>query len=250
MDVNVRNARSAGQSTVEPGKETVTLRIDGARIKAPRGTTVLDAALDFGICIPHLCHVRGLTPIGACRLCIVEVEENGRSKITASCTLEVRDGMIVHAHTEKVLRFRKNVAEMLVAEAPNSRAVQDIAVRCGVKSVRYPFHHKDCILCGRCVRACGEVWRAGALGFVGRGERRHVALPFDARPEYCKRCNACIDVCPMTITPCDGPIAKGEEYLCAKCESQLTMAADAPDSCIWCRLGEGFACIRHVPASD
>ena len=224
--------------------EYVTVTIDGAKIRAQRGTTVLDAALDYGICIPHLCHMRGLTPIGACRLCIVEVIKNGKSKVTTSCTLEVEEGLVALAHTEKILKARKNIAEMLVAEAPNSRAIQDIAVRCGVKEVRYPFRDNNCVLCGRCVRACSEIWQSKSLGFVGRGLTRHVALPFDKRPDFCKRCNACIDLCPMTITPCSGPMKKGEEALCGLCESQLSMAKETPDTCVDCGLGEGFGCVR------
>ena len=83
--------------------EYVTLTIDGANVRAPRGTSVLDVALDYGICIPHLCHVRSLTPIGVCRVCIVELVKNGRSKITTSCTLEVEEGMVILAHSEKII---------------------------------------------------------------------------------------------------------------------------------------------------
>jgi bidirectional [NiFe] hydrogenase diaphorase subunit len=229
--------------------EAVVLRIDGAPVKAAAGTSVLEAGLDYGICIPHLCHMKGVTPAGACRLCIVEVVKNGQSKITTSCTLEVEEGMEIQAHTEKVMRIRRGVAELLVAEAPNSRAIQDIAVLCGVTSVRYPFRNEQCVLCGRCVRVCKEVWRAQALGQVGRGRLQHVALPFDTRPDTCKRCNACISVCPMTITPCDGPMKNGREYLCGKCASQLSMSAHAPGSCVRCRLGKGFDCIRQVPVN-
>lgn len=225
-------------------EQYVTLTIDGAKIRAPRGTSVLDAALDYGICIPHLCHMRGVTPIGACRLCVVEVVKDGKAKITASCTLEVEEEMKILAHSEKILKIRKNLAEMLVAEAPNSRAIQDLATRCGVKEVRYPFRRKDCVLCGRCVRVCSEMWRSNSLGFVGRGEERHVRLPFDKRPDFCKRCNACIDLCPMTITPCPGPMNKGEETLCNLCEAQLSMAEGMVDTCVDCRLGQGFNCIR------
>lgn len=224
--------------------EYVTLTIDGARVRAPVGSSVLDAALDYGICIPHLCHMRGITPLGVCRLCIVEVIKDGRAKVTTSCTLEVEERMVIQAHTEKILKARKNIAEMLVAEAPNSRAIQDIAVKCGVKYVRYPFRRKDCVLCGRCVRVCSEIWQSKSLGFVGRGNHRHVSLPFDKRPEFCKRCNYCIDVCPMTIPPCPGPIKKGNEALCALCESQLSMSEKIQDSCVDCRLGEGFGCVR------
>ncbi len=224
--------------------EYITLTIDGAKIRAPRGIPVLDIALEYGICIPHLCHALDLTPIGACRLCIVEMVKNGKSKVTLSCTLEAEEGMVILAHSEKILKVRKNIAEMLVAEAPDSRAIQDIAVLCGVKEVRYPFRNENCILCGRCVRACGEIWQSNSLGFVGRGKERHVALPFDKRPEFCKRCNACIDLCPMTITPCPGPLKKDEEMLCGLCESQLSMAEEIPGTCVDCRLGEGFNCIN------
>lgn len=223
----------------------IIITIDGAKIKTPRGNSILDAALEYGICIPHLCHMQGIIPFGGCRLCIVEVIKNGRSKVTTSCTLEAEEGMEILAHSEKIVKARKNIAEMLVAEAPNSRAVQDVAVRCGVKKVRYPFRHKDCVLCGRCVRACSEMWRSKSLGFVGRGNERHVALPFDKRPDFCKKCNACIDLCPMTITPCPGPMKEGNEALCGLCEAQLSMAEGIEDSCVDCRLGEGFACVRQ-----
>jgi NADH dehydrogenase/NADH:ubiquinone oxidoreductase subunit G len=142
--------------------------MDGAKLKAPQGASVLDVAMEYGVCIPHLCHVANLTDIGVCRLCIVEHVRNGRSTITTSCTLEVKEGMVIRTNSDRVRALRRNVAELLVAEAPNSRAVQDVALRCGVTNVRYPFRNKDCILCGRCVRVCGELWQAKAIGFVGR----------------------------------------------------------------------------------
>ena len=227
--------------------DDVTLTIDDREVSVPPGTTIFGAARRLGIDIPHLCYdpALGLEPTSSCRLCLVEVVKNGRSKVTTSCTLEAKEGMVVRAHTEKILKLRRNVAELLVAEAPNSRAIQDIAVRCGVTQVRYPFHHNDCVLCGRCIRVCDEVWQAQALGFVGRGKDRQVALPFNERPDFCKRCWSCREVCPMTIAPCDGPMKEGEEYLCGKCASQLTMVEYSPDSCVWCRLGEGFQCTRQ-----
>ena len=228
-------------------QEHVNVTIDGAIIRAVKGASVLDTAMEYGVCIPALCHYPGLSDIGACRLCIVENVVGGKSKVTTSCTLTVAEGMVVHTDTEKIQRLRRNIAELLVAKAPNSRAIQDIAVRCGVTSVRYPFRHESCVLCGKCVRVCREVWRADALGEIGRGENLRVSLPFGKRPDTCKRCNACVYVCPMTITPCDGPMREGEEYLCGKCASQLTMMSDAPDSCVRCRLGKGFDCIRRVP---
>jgi NADH dehydrogenase/NADH:ubiquinone oxidoreductase subunit G len=226
-------------------QEYVSLTLDGAQLQAPKGTSVLDAALSYGICIPHLCHLPGLSPYGACRLCIVEHVTNGRAKITTSCTLDVQDGMVIRTNSDTVRRMRRNIAELLVAEAPNSRAVQDIALRCGVKNVRYPFRNRDCILCGRCVRICAEMWQAKALGFVGRGADRHVSFPFAERPDFCKLCMTCVDLCPMTITPCDGPIHDGEEELCARCEGQLSMAEEIEDTCVRCELGRGFMCTRQ-----
>ena len=224
----------------------VNVSIDGAVIRATKGSSVLDAAIEYGICIPHLCHVPYLSDIGACRLCIVEHVQNGRSKVTASCTLNVEEGMVIMTNTDKVRKLRRNLAELLVAQAPNSRAIQDIALRCGVKEVRYPFRNENCVLCGRCVRVCTEVWKARAIGFVGRGKNRHVGHPFGVRPDFCKQCGSCIQLCPMTITPCDGPMKTGKERLCSQCESQLMIADQTPGSCVWCKLGEGFACGRYA----
>ena len=224
----------------------VTLSIDGATIRAINGTTVLDTALEYGICIPHLCHMPGIEPLGACRLCIVEVVKNGRAKVTTSCTLEVRQGIVVRTNSEKIRRLRRNLAELLVAEAPNSKAIQDIAARCGVTEVRYPFRNKDCVLCGRCVRVCSDMWQAKALGFVGRGKDRHVDFPFGVRPDFCKMCHSCVDLCPMTIIPCTGPMRPGEEHLCGLCGSQISMAETIPESCVQCELGKGFQCTRAI----
>jgi len=226
-------------------QQYVTLFIDGAHISALRGSTVLEVAIEYGICIPHLCHVPNLTDIGACRLCIVEHIINGRSKITTSCTLRVQEGMIIKTNTKKIKDLRRNIAELLVAQAPNSRAIQDIAVRCGVKTVRYPFRNENCVLCGRCVRACSELFKANAIGFVGRGKQRRVESPFGKISEFCKNCGSCVDLCPMTMPPCPGPMAPGEEYLCGQCESQLYITEEINDTCVWCKLGEGFNCGRY-----
>jgi len=222
----------------------VTLSLDGAKVRAVQGATVLDTALQYGICIPHLCHMPGFTAFGACRLCIVELIQDSRARVTTSCTLDVQEGMVVLTNSEKIRRLRRNIAELLVAEAPNSRALQDLAVRCGVRNVRYPMRNKNCVLCGRCVRVCEEMWQARALGFVGRGGKRHVDFPFGVRPEFCKMCCSCIDLCPMTITPCPGPMKAGEGRLCGQCESQLLIVQDNPATCVQCSLGKGFFCTR------
>jgi len=227
-------------------QQYVNVNIDGAIIHAIKGTSILNTTIEYGICIPHLCHVPYLADIGACRLCIVEHVVNGYSKVTTSCTLNVEESMVIMTNTDKIRKLRRNLAELLVAQAPNSRAIQDIALHCGVKKVRYPFRNEDCVLCGRCVQVCTEVWKARAKGFVGRGKDRHVDYPFGIRPDFCTQCGSCIQVCPMTIPPCDGPMKPGEEYFCGKCESQLVIADETPGSCVWCKLGEGFGCGRYV----
>ena len=224
----------------------VTIDIDGININAAKGSSVLDAALEHGICIPHLCRVPYIEDIGACRLCIVEHIKNGRSKVTTSCTLLVQEDMVISSNSEKIRKLRHNIAELLVAEAPNSRAIQDVAVRCGVKEVRYPFKNNNCVLCGRCVRACTGKIGVKALGFVGRGKDRHVESPFDLRSELCNECGRCLDLCPMGMTPCDGPMHPGEERLCGKCEPKILFAEETPGFCVSCDMGEGFQCERHM----
>ena len=229
-------------------QQYVNLKINHVSVRAIKGQSVLDAAISNAICIPHLCHIPTLSDIGACRLCIVENVEDGKTKITTSCTLRAQEGMVIYSHTERVMKLRRNIAELLVAQAPNSKAVQDIAVRCGVTNVRYPFRNSDCILCGRCVRFCDEQARAGALGFVGRGTARRVEHTPGAFADYCKKCNACIQFCPMSVTPCGGPMKKGEERLCGQCESQLMAVKELPGVCVWCELGKGFQCSRYLAA--
>jgi NADH dehydrogenase/NADH:ubiquinone oxidoreductase subunit G len=226
--------------------QQVKINVDGAVIHAPRGASVLNAAIEYGICIPHLCHVPNLSDMGACRLCIVENIVDGRSRITTSCTLNVEEGMVIVSNSPIIRDLRRNIAELLVAQAPNSRAIQDIAVRCGVKEVRYPFRNDDCVLCGRCVRVCNEVWKGKAIGFVGRGKDRRVESPFGVKPDTCKKCENCVQICPMTITPCGGPMKPGKERLCGNCESQMLLADETPGTCVWCELGKGFACGRYA----
>lgn len=225
-------------------QQQVTVNINGALISAPKGSSVLDAALGAGICIPHLCRVPYLESIGACRLCIVEHIVNGRSKVTTSCTLLVQEGMVILTNTEKIQRLRRNIAELLVTEAPNSRAIQDVALRCGVTAVRYPFRNSDCVLCGRCVTACTGRFGVKPIGFVGRGKNRRVESPFNLREELCNECGRCMDLCPMTVTPCDGAMHPGEERLCGNCESKILTPEASQGYCLACYMGEGFQCER------
>jgi NADH dehydrogenase/NADH:ubiquinone oxidoreductase subunit G len=210
--------------------ETVTITIDDEAIETTEGTSVLVAALNAGICIPNLCLLPGAPPIGACRVCLVEIERNGRTKMTASCTLDAKEGMVIHAHSENVLRARRNMVELLLAEAPESPVLQALAERLELDEVRYPEREEDCILCGRCVAACAVVAGTGAKGFIGRGNWRHIGLPFYDE-KYCQKCDECNDRCPLEIAP----VSKRGKHG-GVCGTELSMNDEIPEICEDCVL--------------
>ena len=210
--------------------DTVTIAIDGETVETTEGTSVLAAALEAGICIPNLCCLPEAPPTGACRVCLVEVERNGRTKMTASCTLDAKEGMVIHAHSDNVLRARRNMVELLLAEAPESPVLQALAERLEVDEVRYPEREADCILCGRCVAACAVVAGTGAKGFIGRGNKRHIGLPlYDDK--YCQKCDECKERCPMNIAPVSKRGKPG-----GVCGSELSKNDEIPEVCEDCPL--------------
>ena len=209
--------------------EMVTLTIDDETIEVEEGTSVLEAALGAGICIPNLCYIPGAKPTGSCRICLVEVEKNGRTKMTASCTLEAKDGMVIHAHSENVTRIRKNIVELLLAESSDSEVIQALAERLEVDGVRYPERQSDCILCGRCVTACASIAQTGAKGAIGRGMNRHIGLPF-YKDEYCQKCYECRERCPLEIEP------QSRRNPCGVCGSELSKNDEIPELCEDCVL--------------
>jgi formate dehydrogenase alpha subunit len=210
--------------------DLVSITVDEESIETPEGTSVLTAALGAGICIPNLCDLPNTTAIGACRICLVEVESDGPTKMTASCTLEAREGMVIHAHSENVLRVRRNIVELLLAEAPEATVLQRLAERLEVDEVRYPERERDCILCGRCVTACAEIAAEGTLGFIGRGIHRHTGLPFYDE-KYCDQCNECKERCPIEIQP---QARRGEAS--GVCGSELSKNDEIPEVCEDCPL--------------
>lgn len=210
--------------------EMVTITVNGETIETPEGTSVLSAALEAGVCIPNLCYLPTITPIGACRICIVEVVKNGRTKMTASCTLDATEGMVIRAHSDDVVRARRNIAELLLAEVPESPVLQALAERLDIDEPRYPEHEKECVLCGRCVAACAEIAAEGTLGFIGRGTARHTGLPF-YKEEYCSQCNECTDRCPLKLQPTS---RSRDAY--GVCGSELTNNDEVPEVCEDCPL--------------
>lgn len=180
----------------------VELTIDGIKMRVDEGTTVLEAAREMGIVIPTLCYHPGLSPYGACRLCVVEVVKAGGSSLEASCTLPVETGQTILTSSERVQKARRLIIELLLASCPNSKTLQDIASNLGVNRVRFKIKDRGCILCGLCVRYCSEQMQSGGLGFVGRGTSRKVATAFYVTPEECRNCGGCQWICPVCERAC------------------------------------------------
>jgi iron-only hydrogenase group A len=199
----------------------VQLTINNIKVNAEDGMSVLDAAKSVGISIPTLCHLKDLTPSGACRICSVEVE--GQRNLVPSCAFPVYEGMVVETNSTRVRRSRKTIVELLVENHPQDCLIcvrnkncelQELAERYGVREHRYVGECKNhaidissasmerdpakCILCGRCVRVCHEVQKVGAIDFTGRGFSSIVTTPYNQglNISECILCGQCILVCP------------------------------------------------------
>ena len=175
---------------------TVKLTIDGRFIEPEKGTTVLEACRELDIGIPTLCYNDALSPYGSCRLCLVEVELGGRTSIQTSCNYPVQEGMVVRTATDRVLRSRSMMMELLLARCPDSENIKKLAEEMGVSGGRMEPKNKDCILCGLCVRMCSERMGKGVLGFSNRGSKRVVTPAFEEKSDECRTCGACYYICP------------------------------------------------------
>jgi len=206
----------------------IKLIINGRKIEAEAGNTVLEAALKAGIYIPNLCYHPDLPPIGACRLCIVEIA--GMKGIPTACTTQIKEGMIVHSDTARIQEMRRNIMWLILSEHPigldKSSQLNKVAQWIGIKQVLagYTPHTKNipkilddplftrdidrCILCGRCVRICQEVRKTGVLGFINRGVNTIIGTNYGLplKDSACKFCEACVEVCPS------GALVDKEEF--------------------------------------
>ena len=174
----------------------INLQIDGKAVSATAGMTVLEAARSAGIYIPTLCHHEKLEPYGGCRLCIVEVESGGWSKLVVSCVYPVEDNLIVRTRTEKVDRIRKTILELLLAHAPDSFELHDLAQEYGADRDRFEKESSFCIHCGLCVRYCAEVKKKHALGFIDRGAMKEISFVPEIAAKECWDCKECFPLCP------------------------------------------------------
>ena len=198
-------------------KVTINNRV----LEASQGETVLSVASRAGISIPTLCHMEGLPPTGACRICVVE--DMGSGNLIPSCSQPAFDGMEIKTHSPKALNARKTIVELLLANHPDDClycvrngccTLQDYSEELGVRQRKFkgdrstydldvssPSIVRDpdkCILCGKCVRVCEEIQGVSAIDFVGRGSATHIGCAFEEglNVSSCVYCGQCIMVCP------------------------------------------------------
>src|SRR5665213_3487324 len=202
--------------------ETKTLTIDSKLVSARPDQTILDVARENSIHIPTLCHLDGVTDIGACRLCMVEV--TGTTKLLAACVTQISEGMEVFTNTDRLKQYRAMIVELLFAEgnhvcsvcvANGNCELQDLAVETGVDHIRWEYmypkrtvdishklfglDHNRCVLCTRCVRVCDEIEGAHCWDVSGRGSTNRVITGMNqpwGEAESCTSCGKCVQACP------------------------------------------------------
>ena len=199
----------------------VTLTIDNQIVKVKKGTTILEAAKTVGIDIPTLCFLKEINEVGDCRMCIVEVE--GRRGFATSCIQTVEEGMVVHTHTPNVLEARHVILDLIISNhakdcltctRSGNCELQTLATKFNVLNVEFPGEmtkHKvddlspsivrdfnKCILCRRCVAACKNVQKIGAIDCINRGFESCISTTFDhsLNDVNCTFCGQCIEACP------------------------------------------------------
>lgn len=199
-----------------------TLKINDIDVAVEEGKTILDAANEAGIRIPTLCHLEGVSDVGACRLCLVEIK--GINKLLPACVTEVAEGMEIHTHTEQLQDYRRMIVEMLFAEGNHVCAVcvangncelQDLAIETGMDHSRFTYRfperkvdishkqfgidHNRCVMCTRCVRVCDEIEGAHVWDVAYRGPACQIIAglnqPWGA-VDACTACGKCVDACP------------------------------------------------------
>jgi NADH dehydrogenase/NADH:ubiquinone oxidoreductase subunit G len=231
----------------------VKLQIDGKEVNAPAGMNLIDAGHLVGVLIPNLCYLKGMKGVGACRLCLVEVE--GMKSPVIACNTKVREGMVVHTQTEKVRDIRRFILDLILAIHPLDCMTCTKAGICKLQEYAYeyelkgtsfikkkmgypidqinPFIRRDpdyCILCGRCVRVCKEQG-TNVLDFIGRGINAEIGTAYNKslRESGCTFCGSCIDACPVNALPEADRWRKGREWEYKKIQSVCLLCGNGCD---------------------
>lgn len=187
-------------SAATQSQPLVAFTIDGRAVTAPEGSYVLEAATRAGIEIPTLCNHPDLEPVGACRICMVEVTHpdwNGWSGLMTSCLYPVKEGIQVSTRSDRVKAARRGVLSLLVARCPESKTIRALAEQYDARAdgLTTDPEADNCILCGLCTRVC-ETYATAAITTAGRGAIKRVTTFADQQPEECVGCGACVSVCP------------------------------------------------------
>jgi len=256
----------------------ISLSIDGRTVTVPEGTTILQAAEVAEIEIPHLCYFEGLPPSGSCRLCLVELEGQGR--LAVSCTQRAKEGMAVHTRSDRVDEARRFVLELLWSTHPGDCTTCEKSGACDLQKYtydynvdkrRYPLHVPEgfpptyddplierdlslCILCGRCIRACREKSQ-GILDFMQRGMSTVVTTSLDKplAESGCDFCGSCVAVCPVGCLVERNRKLRGREWefesgetRCGLCSLGCDVVVDtAHGRIVRTRPGQdGYLCVR------
>ncbi|MGC2776343.1 MAG: 2Fe-2S iron-sulfur cluster-binding protein [Bradyrhizobium sp.] len=176
----------------------ISLTIDGREVAATEDMTVLSAAQSAGVSIPTVCHHEKLQPFGGCRLCTVETEAGGRTSLVAACIYPAQQDLVVRTRSERIDKIRKVLTEQLLAYAPESEVLQDLARDYHADKDRFAKEPSFCILCGLCVRYCAEIKQKHAVGFVDRGATREISFIPEVAARECWDCKECFPLCPTS----------------------------------------------------
>lgn len=208
---------------MSPSDGVKILLIDGADVSAPAGQTILAAARDAGISIPTLCYLDGLSEVGGCRMCLVELK-TANNRLVPACVTQVEEGMAITTQSERLIKYRRMILELLFAERNHVCSVcvssgacelQRLAQQHGLTHIEFPYRyprlpvdasherftmdHNRCILCTRCVRVCAEIEGAHTWDVMGRGIESRVISDLDqpwGQSDTCTNCGKCVQVCP------------------------------------------------------